>query len=421
MNPKKIGKDLICRLLERQVKQLRHKNGFRVVAVAGSVGKTSTKLAIAKTLGHSRKVIYQDGNYNDRLTVPLVLFGQAEPNILNPLAWAKILRANAKMLKQPYPYEIAVLELGVDGMGQMQDFAYLQPELAVVTAVAPEHMEYFGNLQNVANEELAVLSFSHEGLLNIDDIAKEYLPEVEYLSYGMRAGDYNVASRSDKQLAGQTVTFSLANGEKLEANTAFLGEQGAKVALAAVAASHKLGLSTQEIKEGLEKVKPFAGRMQVLQGIQNTQIIDDTYNASPLAVKAALDVLYATEAPKRIAILGSMNEMGEGSSEMHREIGEYCDPAKLDLVVTIGKQAGEFLAPAALKKGCTVKTFVSPYEAGEFVKNQLQDSAVVLAKGSQNGVFAEEAIKQLLANPEDATKLVRQSDSWLVAKVKQFK
>ena len=101
MNPKKIGKDLICRLLERQVKQLRHKNGFRVVAVAGSVGKTSTKLAIAKTLGHSRKVIYQDGNYNDRLTVPLVLFGQAEPNILNPLAWAKILRANAKMLNSP--------------------------------------------------------------------------------------------------------------------------------------------------------------------------------------------------------------------------------------------------------------------------------------------------------------------------------
>ena len=420
MSPKKFGKAVVCRLLERQVKQLRKNNDFKVVAVTGSVGKTSTKLAIAKTLGKSRRVIYQDGNYNDRLTVPLVLFGQSEPNILNPFAWAQILRQNKKKLAQPYPYDIAVLELGVDGPGQMKDFAYLNPDLAVVTAVAEEHMEYFGNLAKVAKEELAVLRFSKDGLLNKDDIAAEYLAGSAYSSYGSNA-QYSVTERQDRGLEGQHISVHLPDVQTLEADITFLGEQGAKVALAAIAAAHKLGLSLDEIKSGIESVGQFPGRMQVLDGLQNSKLIDDTYNASPLAVKAALDVLYAAEAPQRVAILGSMNEMGEGSADMHKEIGGYCDPGKLELVVTIGKQAGDFLAPAAVQKGCLVKAFASPYEAGEFVKSQLKDGAVVLAKGSQNGVFAEEALKQLLANPDDSKRLVRQSPYWLKVKAGQFK
>ncbi|HET7320605.1 MAG TPA: UDP-N-acetylmuramoyl-tripeptide--D-alanyl-D-alanine ligase [Candidatus Saccharimonadales bacterium] len=420
MNPKKIGKALVCRLLERQVKQLRQKNDFRIVAVAGSVGKTSTKLAIAKTLEKSRKVIYQDGNYNDRLTVPLVLFGQAEPNILNPFAWLKILIQNANVLRRPYPYDIAVLELGVDGPGQMQDFAYLQPELAVVTAVAPEHMEYFGDLAAVAREELAVMDFSKEALLNVEDIAPEYLPKKPYISYG-KNGEYSITSREAHGLGGQHISVHLPDVQTLEADTPFLGQQGATILLAAAAVARKLGLTLDETKAGIEQVQPFAGRMQILGGVNGASLIDDTYNASPVAVKAALDVLYSLDAPQRVAILGSMNEMGEGSQEMHRDVGEYCDPGKLDLVVTIGGQANEFLAPAASEKGCRVEQFLNPYEAGEYVKGQLEEGAIVLAKGSQNGVFAEEALKQLLANPDDAAKLVRQSPAWLRVKAKQFK
>lgn len=419
MSPKKLGKAFICRLLERQVEELRRKNDFRVVAVTGSVGKTSTKLAIAKTLAKTRKTMYQDGNYNDRLTVPLVLFGQKEPNIFNPLAWQRIVRENARMLKQAYPYDFAVLELGVDGPGQMADFAYLKPDLAVVTAVAPEHMEYFGNLRNVAEEELAVVEFSNDALLNKDNIAPEYLPGGPYSLYGENA-EYSVTARRPDGLKGQHITVHLPDVQTLEADINFLGEQGAKVALAAVAAAHKLGLSAEQIKSGLQSVPQFPGRMQVLAGVDRSQLIDDTYNASPLAVKAALDVLYGAEAPQRIAILGSMNEMGEGSPALHKEIGAYCDPAKLDLVVAVGREATDYLAPAALARGCLVKTFLNPYEAGEFVKSQLKSGAVVLAKGSQNGVFAEEALKQLLKNPEDSRKLVRQSPYWLGVKAKQF-
>jgi UDP-N-acetylmuramoyl-tripeptide--D-alanyl-D-alanine ligase len=421
MSPKKLGKKFICRLLERQVNELREKNAFTVVVVTGSVGKTSTKLAIAKTLEKTKRVMYQEGNYNDRVTVPLVLFGQEEPNIFNPFAWRRILRENAQKLTQAYPYDYVVLELGVDGPGQMKDFAYLKPELAVVTAVAPEHMEYFGDLAHVAREELAVLGFSLEGLLNTSDIATEYLPTSLYSSYGSENADYTVRISENNGLSGQHISFRLPDAQSLDVDTSFLGAQGAKVALAAVATAHKLGLSEEQIKAGIESVPQFAGRMQVLDGINGSKLIDDTYNASPVAVKAALDVLYEAKTTQRIAILGSMNEMGAGSAAMHKEMGEYCDPDKLDLVVTIGKEAGEHLAPAAAMRGCQVKTFLSPYEAGEFVKSQLKEGAIVLGKGSQNGVFAEEALKQLLKNPEDSKKLVRQSPYWLKIKEKQFK
>src|ERR1700722_18624351 len=112
---KKLGKALLCRLLEAQVKRLRRHNDFKIVAVAGSVGKTSTKLAIASLLATRSKVRFQDGNYNDRLTVPLVVFGQTEPGIFNIVAWFKLLLANRRALRQPYDYEIVMLELGTDG------------------------------------------------------------------------------------------------------------------------------------------------------------------------------------------------------------------------------------------------------------------------------------------------------------------
>lgn len=420
MTLKKIGKTIICSLLERQVKLLRKNNDFKIVAVAGSVGKTSTKLAVAKTLAASRKVIYQDGNYNDRLTVPLVLFGQAEPNILNPFSWLRILVQNAKVLSRPYPYDIAVLELGVDGPGQMKDFDYLKPEIAVVTAVAPEHMEYFGSLEKVAKEELSVLEFSKEALLNVEDIEPKYLPTKPYASYGKNS-EYSITGREEHGLSGQQISVHLPDVQTLEVDTQFLGQQGAKIVLAAAAVAHKLGLTLDETKTGIEQVQPFAGRMQILDGANGANLIDDTYNSSPVAVKAALDVLYSVDSPQRIAILGSMNEMGDGTAEMHREVGEYCDPGKLDLVVTIGGLANDYLASSAAEKGCRVEKFLNPYEAGEFVKGQLNEGAVVLAKGSQNGVFAEEALKQLLANPNDAAKLVRQSSAWLRLKTKQFK
>jgi UDP-N-acetylmuramyl pentapeptide synthase len=419
-HPKKAARSLICTILEAQVRQLRARRHFKVVAVAGSVGKTSTKLAIAELLAKDMRVRYQTGNYNDRVTVPLVFFGLTEPSLYNIVAWLKVLGVTQSEIAMSYPYDVVVVELGTDGPGQLVDFAYIKPDITVVTAVSEEHMEYFGTLDRVATEELSVFDFSKQVLINGDDIAGEYLAGKEFSEYSLHSeqAQYTAATNA-KGLNGQTLDMRFPSGT-FTADIRYLGEQGAKVTLAAACAADMLGVKHVAISKGLAELQPFAGRMQILPGIKNSTVIDDTYNASPLAVRAALDVLYAARTGQRIAILGSMNELGDYSRIAHQEAGEYCDPKKLDVVITIGKDAKKWLAPAARERGCKVHTFDSPYDAGSYVSGKLEKGAVVLAKGSQNGVFAEEAIKPLLSDPTDVAKLVRQSPYWLTKKQQQF-
>ena len=421
LHPKRLGRALVCRQLESQVRRLRKRHDFKIVAVAGSVGKTSTKLAIAELLTQKYRVRHQVGNYNDRVTVPLILFGQHEPSILNVFTWLRIFRANARALKRPYPYEVVVVELGTDGPGFMREFAYLKPDITVVTAITEEHMEYFKTLEAVAAEELKVFDFSNTVLVNGDDIPGKYLAGREFTEYSTSSQQAAYYTKpTSESLEGQMLDITLPEGRVTAAKVKYIGWHGAKFALAAAAVGDMIGMKPNEIKKGLERLEHFAGRMQVLPGQKGTVLIDDTYNASPVAVKAALDVLYAAKSKQRIAILGSMNELGDYSPKAHREVGEYCDPKKLASVVTIGHDAERYLAPAARKKGCVVTSFLSPYEAGDFVQRELKEGAIVLAKGSQNGVFAEEALKSLLVTQKDAQKLVRQSSYWLKRKAKQF-
>ena len=414
LHPKKLGRAVLASTLETQVKRLRKRHNFKIVAVAGSVGKTSTKLAIADLLGQSLRVLHQSGNYNDRLTVPLIFFGQREPSLWNVFGWLKLIGENTASISHPFPYDIVVVELGTDAPGQMADFAYLSPDITVLTAISPEHMVNFRTVDAVAVEELSIFDYSKRVLVNADDIAGKYLAGRVFDEYSLEtnvAHNY-FAHATAASLHGQSVELSLPSGSMTAAVT-YAGQQGLKFALAAIAVADMLGVPHDSIKDGLTRLQPFAGRMQILQGIKNTTLIDDTYNASPIAVKAALDVLYAEKATQRIAIIGGMNELGDYAHQAHLEVGEYCNPKKLTMVVTVGETAKKWIAPAAKKQGCTVHSFLNPVEAGQFVAKQLKDGAVVLAKGSQNGIFTEESLKQLLAHPADSAKLVRQSNAWL--------
>ena len=414
---KQLGKAWLSRRFERQVQKLRAKHDFKVIAVAGSVGKTSTKLAISQVLASQQPTRFQNGNYNDRLTVPLIFFDQTEPGIFNIPAWVKIWLHNQKALKQEFPYKFVVVELGPDGPGQMQHFAYLTPDLTVLTAVTPEHMEFFGSLDAVAKEELIVFDYSQQVLVNVDDVEAKYLKDRTYEGYGFQdTARYHLSNWEGNNLQAPKAQLQLGEYPSFTVTLPLLGKQGAKISLSAAAVASKLGLDAESISAGLAAIQPVPGRMQILRGIKNSTIIDDTYNASPVAVKAALDVLYAAETTWRIALLGNMNELGTYSQQAHEEVGNYCDPQKLHLVVTLGQDANEYLAAAAEAKGCMVQRCATAQEAGQFIAQNIQEGAVVLAKGSQNGVFAEEAVKLLLADPADAQKLVRQSADWLARK-----
>ncbi|MBX4199615.1 hypothetical protein KW789_01855, partial [Candidatus Saccharibacteria bacterium] len=183
----------------------------------------------------------------------------------------------------------------------------------------------------------------------------------------------------------------------------------------------ELGMEPAQISEGISSIPPVNGRMQQLEGINGSTIIDDSYNSSPEASRAALDTLYRMDATQKIAVLGNMNELGKFAAGEHEAIGNYCKPGELELVVTIGPDANQYLASAAEAKGCKVKSFDDPYSAGRYLAPHLKKGSVVLVKGSQNKVFAEETVKLLLKNPNDSTKLVRQSPYWLKIKAKSFK
>jgi UDP-N-acetylmuramoyl-tripeptide--D-alanyl-D-alanine ligase len=417
-------KKLVANILGWQLKRLFKKNKIFVVAVAGSIGKTSTKLALAHVLSQSYKVQYQEGNYNDLVSVPLIFFGRKLPNVFNPFAWLFIFLRNEASLSRKYPYQVVVLELGTDAPGQMQQFSqYLHVDIGVLTAIVPEHMANFADLDAVAQEELALTSFTTKIFANKDFVSPEHLghlPE-STVTYGIQQ-PADVRLTNTQWNGGEEATFDIMYGgiNFLHGEHEKITEPQLYSVCAAVAVATELEMTTKAIHQGIRTITPVSGRMQHLNGLSNSLILDDSYNASPEATIGALDTLYRINATQKIAILGNMNELGSYSEKEHQKIGEYCDPRELSFVATIGPDANKYLAPAAQKRGCLVRAFEDPVSAGKFVKERLQSGTVVLVKGSQNGVFAEEAAKQLLALPADAKKLVRQSRYWMKLKKKAF-
>lgn len=421
-------KQFIVKRLEERTKQFfaAHPN-VRLIVVTGSVGKTSTKLAIAKVLGQKYRVLVDTGNHNMELSLPLTLMKIPFPSSLySPLEWFAVLKAAKMRAQQPFPYDVIVAELGTDKPGDVPKFGtYLRPDIAVVTAVSAEHMAFFKDMKAVAEEELSVARFSKLLVINRDDIDGQYaqlLPDGENIdTYGMGGvAEYHFLPEStaaDGFVAGQLV--SPEYGEQ-HVRLQVIGEHSVKPVIASALVGIKMGLKPEEIKTGVESVTPVPGRMQLLRGMEEGVIIDDTYNSSPLAALAALKTLYSLPHQHKIAILGSMNELGDYSKQAHEEVGNACDGSLLEWVVTIGEEAEKYLAPVAAKRGCPVRSFKTPHEAGAFVHSVLQPRTAILAKGSQNGVFAEEAVKVLLHSPEEEAKLVRQSPGWLARKTRLF-
>jgi UDP-N-acetylmuramoyl-tripeptide--D-alanyl-D-alanine ligase len=416
---------LIASALNWQLRRfLRRHPDVTVVAVTGSLGKTTTKITIAAVLGKSLRVRAHPGNYNTDVGVPLSAFGLTSPGDVRQLGkWSQVLLQAERRVWAPSPCDVLVLELGADSVGEIGRFAYLEPDVGIVTAIKPCHLEGFGSMDNIAREKMLLARFSRIALLNADDdrVMSEHATLTNRCyTFGADGGECRMIPGELDWPAGYGGRVQLRDAS-IPVRTRFVGRHTLPAVAAAAAVGDLLGLGPEEISAGIDAVRPVSGRMNLLRGINGSFVIDDSYNASPDSVTAALATLFHAPASCRIAILGDMNELGGYARDAHELVGEHC--ARLDHLVTIGPLARELLAPAAIRAGVPpdrVQSFDSPYRAGWYARDLVRPGTVILIKGSQNGVLAEEATAQLIADPRDRALLVRQSASWQDTKLRIF-
>jgi UDP-N-acetylmuramoyl-tripeptide--D-alanyl-D-alanine ligase len=420
-------KNYVQKKLEKYVvKYFKRHPEVKLIVVAGSVGKTSTKRAIATLLSQRYRVALHEGNHNTSMSVPVAILGIDYPTDVHKIgAWISVFRAARRRIKEPTGVDVIIQELGADQPGDIERFGkYLKPHIGVVTAVTPEHMEFFHTMDAVAKEELTAANFVELAIINRDDIDGKYaalLTNNNLDTYGTSGvAEYRFETQDftvEDGYKGNVIVPEFA--EPIAVKIKVAGEHSLRPAMGAVAVAVKMGLSAPEIATGLAAIRPVPGRMNILKGIDDTTIIDDTYNSSPVAAYSALQALYSLQAPERVAILGSMNELGASSKDEHEKLGMMCDPGMLAWVITVGEEAEKYLAPAAKARGCQVKSFKSAIDAGGFARSILEPGAAVLAKGSQNGGYLEEAVKVLCVMSEDH-ELVRQSPEWMQVKEEFF-
>lgn len=421
-------KRIIQKRLESYVKRyFKNHPDVKLIVVAGSVGKTSTKVAIATVLSERFRVRLHSDNHNTNMSAPLAILGIEYPKKVKSIrAWMAVFRAARHRISDPTDVDVIIQELGTDRIGQVPHFGkYLYPDIAVITAVSAEHMEFFHSIDNVAAEELSAANFSKRALINKDDIDgayAKYITNANINTYGTSiTAEYHYISMEYTVADGHVGLFYAPElSDPMPAKVLSLGEFTLRPVIAAIAVAMIMGMDAAAIGKGLDHVYSLPGRMNKLRGVDNSIIIDDTYNSSPLAAESSLRVLYQLAVPQRIAVFGDMNELGQTSASEHQALGKLCNASLLSWVVTVGDQTEKFLAPAARSNGCQVKSFKNALLAGAFVRGVIRNGSVVLFKGSQSGIFLEEAIKEVLHSSDNETQLVRQSSDWMIRKNKFF-
>jgi UDP-N-acetylmuramoyl-tripeptide--D-alanyl-D-alanine ligase len=426
---KALLKPFIAVALQWEAKRVLRKYKPHVVAVTGSVGKTSTKDAIYTILASAVYVRKSEKSFNSEIGIPLTIIGQ--PNAwLNPLGWIRNLLEGLSLilLRNHYPKWL-VLEVGADRPGDIQKVAgWLYPDIVVVTRLpdVPVHVEFFDSPEAVIDEKSYLPRALRPGgvlILNADDDRasrfRELGEEVTVLTYGFKAGaDIHAAHEHIVYENGVPVGMSSKvdyRGSSVPITVrGALGRQSLYAILAALAVGASQGQNLVDMGAALKKHVTPPGRMCVLPGIRSSVLIDDTYNSSPVAAEEALVAFKSTETKgKRIAVLGDMMELGTFSAEAHRALGAQVAEGA-DVLITVGLRS-RYIAEGAHKAGMKKRAMYSceePSQATEKLKKIIEEGDTVLLKASQS-VRLEKTVRELLAKPEDAGSLLaRQDDAW---------
>ncbi|MEY4731530.1 MAG: hypothetical protein RL681_476 [Candidatus Parcubacteria bacterium] len=383
-----------------------------VIAVTGSVGKTSTKYAIGAVLAADRSVRVSRGNFNNELGVSLGILGDWG-KIEGIFFWPKVILAGFWQLivKSGYP-ELLVLEYGIDRPGDMRRLiAIAEPNVSVVTAIGdiPAHVEYFGSPEHVAREKSRIIECLEPAsfaVLNGDSgivLGLRERTRARVVTYGFgEENDVRITDFENRVLNGQPVGISFRLGYAgnvvlVELDNMF-GRAHAYAAAAGAAMGLVFALPLGKIAEALRTYHPPAGRMQCIAGPNESLFLNDAYNASPLSMQEALTTLKSLPAKRRIAVLGDMREIGTYAMEAHRALGERVAKTA-NILVTVGPLA-KFIAEGANKAGLR-KNYIYSYDTAEEAAPKLSElikkGDLVLMKAS-HAVGLEKLVEMFTKN-----------------------
>ena len=353
-------------------------HSLKVAAITGSNGKTTTKNMTHSILSVAGKVLSTRGNLNNQIGLPL------------------------NLLQLDESYDFCVLEMGMNSFGEIRTLADVaSPDVGTITTVGKAHLEGMGDLKGVARAKGELVeNFTEQNTfcVNIDDPRVKEIAgrtHCQKITYGIKSPDAFIRADEIRQREMESVEFTVHIGqESTRARIRGIGSHNVSNALSASALAYSLGCGMDEIVVGLEKYVPSAMRLEVIRAPFGFRIINDSYNANPDSMRAALDELAAhrKDGAKAVAVLGDMLELGESSEREHRLIGEHISQLGLDMVVAMG----EFSEPLVSAVGEKTMRHVAhnPREAAALLAELCTEQDVVLVKGSR-GMKMETVIHEL--------------------------
>lgn len=430
---KTIFKKIIVYILKLESWLVLKKYKPKVIAITGSVGKTSTKDAVYGIISKIYHVRKSEKSYNSEIGLPLTILGC--PNGWdNPYVWLKNILKGLWLLVWPHKYpEWLVLEVGVGKPGDMKQTAsWLKTDAVIFTAIGetPVHIEFFDSRDHLVKEKSGLIkTLKKDGLLvlNADDktvLGLKTKTKNRIITYGfneeadIRGSEENILYADSGEPKG--IIFRIdEEGKSLPvAVEGVFGRNQVYVSLASLALAFGLKLNMLDATNALKNYDLPPGRMRLLIGINDSLIIDDTYNSSPIACQLAIKTLGEVKSNgRKIAVLGDMLELGKHTREAHKEVGKLAKE-NADILIVVGQRAVDIKEGAleAKMKEKNIYEFLNSTETGEFLKTFVKKDDLILIKGSQ-GMRMERAVEAILKDQENKFRLLaRQDPEWLAKK-----
>ena len=423
---KRLARNLVAAILATLARAILLKYRPGIVMITGSVGKTSTKDAIASVVSKNFFSRASEKSYNSEFGVPLTIIGAKNP-WSHPVRWLKVFQDALALIMLPSHYpKLLVLEVGADSPGDLDRILQIAtPDIVVVTRLPelPVHVEAYATPNAVREEEFTpayALDAGSPLIVSADDpYAREMakpLP-VRVITYGfeddaeIHISDPRVLIEDGKPVGMEALLIIQGESYPLQVRGA-LGRQQLYSPAAAVAVALSLSMTIEEALAAITGYVPPPGRSRILKGKDGSVLIDDSYNSSPAAVEEALTSLALVKGKRRIAVLGDMLELGRYSMREHERVGAFAAGA-VDMVVAVGPRA-RAIADAAHSAGMEegkALFFADSKEAAAALPALIGAGDVVLVKGSQS-IRTERIVEALLEDAADQDKLVRQDREW---------